>query len=223
MNLKEIIKTQIDAESAIIGTLIADGSISYSRRNSKGSVEITHTSRNLDYLKFKKEIFEIIDGVKCNIKPKNKITENKTYELFRLTTNNHDLFSTYRDKMYVKESDKRRKLLIKDHLEKMSDLGLFLLYLDDGTMRVRYYDGTDRIREIKLLLCLDSFKLEELVMMKNWFVERYNIQPNINKHGNGYRLVFSTQKTKDFLNIISKYQDFVPSMKYKFLEYYNLS
>ncbi len=223
MNLKEIITNEIDAERAIIGTLIADGSIGYSRRNSNGSVEITHTSRNLDYLRMKKDLFEMISGVNCNIKPKNKTISEKTYELFRLSTNNHELFSKYRDELYIKDGDRRRKLLLRKHLDKMSDFGLFLLYLDDGTIRVRFYDGTSRIREIRVTLCLDSFKLSEQIMMRDWFIEKYNISPNINRHGDGLRLVFSTQKTKDFLNIISKYQDLVPSMKYKFLEYYNLS
>ena len=223
MNLKEIIKNEFDAESAIIGTLIADGSISYERRSSKGSVEITHTARNLDYLKLKKDIFELIPGVVCNIKPHNKITPDKTYELFRLSTNNHDLFSSYRDELYIKDGNRRRKLLIRKHLDAMSDFGLFLLYLDDGTIKVRFYDGTNKIREIRVMLCLDSFRMDEQIMMRDWFREKYNISPNINKHGNGLRLVFNTQKTKDFLSIISKYQDLVPSMKYKFLEYYNLS
>ena len=223
MNLKEIIKNEFDAESAIIGTLIADGSISYERRSSRGAVEITHTARNLDYLKLKKDIFELIPGVICNIKPHNKITPNKTYELFRLSTNNHDLFSSYRDELYIKDGNRRRKLLIRKHLDAMSDFGLFLLYLDDGTIKVRFYDGTNKIREIRVMLCLDSFRMDEQIMMRDWFREKYNISPNINKHGNGLRLVFNTQKTKDFLSIISKYQDLVPSMKYKFLEYYNLS
>jgi len=54
MNLTEIIKSSDEAERAIIGTLIADGSISYSRRGSNGAVEITHTAKHLDYLKLKK-------------------------------------------------------------------------------------------------------------------------------------------------------------------------
>ena len=167
MNLKEIIKNEFDAESAIIGTLIADGSISYERRSSRGAVEITHTARNLDYLKLKKDIFELIPGVICNIKPHNKITPNKTYELFRLSTNNHDLFSSYRDELYIKDGDRRRKLLIRKHLDAMSDFGLFLLYLDDGTIKVRFYDGTNKIREIRVMLCLDSFRMDEQIMMRD--------------------------------------------------------
>lgn len=223
MNLKEFVEDQYEAEKAMIGTILADGSISYSRRNSKGSLEVTHTARNLDYLKLKKELFEMIDGVVCTIKPKNKITPEKTYELFRVSTNNHDIFSKYRDLLYVKINDKRVKTIPAEVLEEMSDFGLFLMYLDDGTIRVRFYDGTDRIREIRVTLCLESFSIEELIVMRKWFEDRYNISPNINKHGNGFRLVFNTQKTRDFLKIISKYQDLVPSMKYKFLEYYNLS
>lgn len=223
MNLKEFVKDQYEAEKAIIGTILADGSISYSRRNSKGSLEVTHTARNLDYLKLKKEMLELIDGVTCAIKPKNKVTPEKTYELFRLSTNNHDIFSKYRDLLYVKSNDKRVKILPTSVLNDMSDFGLFLMYLDDGTIRVRFYDGTNKVRETRITLCLDSFRIEELVAMRKWFEDRYDISPNINKHGSGFRLVFNTQKTKDFLNIISKYQDLVPSMKYKFLEYYNLS
>ena len=51
--LKEFIKTQEEAHNAILGTIIADGSLCKARKKSyinKCYLEITHTNKNLDYL-----------------------------------------------------------------------------------------------------------------------------------------------------------------------------
>lgn len=45
----------------------------------------------------------------------------------------------------------------KQIMNRFNDMSLLLLYLDDGTLRVRYYPGTSRIREARISLCLDSF------------------------------------------------------------------
>ena len=227
MNLNEFIKNEKDAKSCLIGTIIADGSIEKQRTpNGRANCEITHTGRNIDYLKIKKQIFEMIQDCYCTIKPHNKTTENKTYELFRLVTNKHDWFTELRGNMY---DQYRNKLFKKEYINTMSDLGLFFLYLDDGSLKVRYYEGTDRIRECRVELCLDSFTLDELKYFQEWLLNNYYIQTKFYRHtkctdlNRGFRLWTNTENTNKLMSIFDKFYDLVPSMKYKFVKNYNLS
>ena len=92
MNLKNLDTEYI--KRALLGTIFADGSIgkvrtSQTRTIANGDLEITHTSKNLDYLKIKKELLEMIPGIKTRIAEHNKKTDTKTYTLFRLNTNRH--------------------------------------------------------------------------------------------------------------------------------------
>jgi len=63
--------------------------------------------------------------------------------------------------MYVKDGDRRRKIITRELLDNMSDLGLCLMFLDDGYFQVRYYENSSRIREAKIRLALCSFSIEE--------------------------------------------------------------
>ena len=99
MNLQEL--NIEDIKNALLGTIFADGSIGKvrtdgSRNGTNEELEITHTSKNLDYLKLIKSLLERIDGIKVTISEHNKKTDNKTYSLFRLTTNRHPWFTRIR-------------------------------------------------------------------------------------------------------------------------------
>lgn len=225
MNLKEIINTKEEAKQALLGTILADGSIGKQRTpKGRASCEITHTVKNLDYLKLKKDIFEGYLNIKCSIKEHNKITSEKTYTLFRLTTTVDDWFVYLRDNIY---STNRVKLFRKEEIDQLTDLGLLFLYLDDGTLRVRFYEGTSKIRESRICLCLDSFTLQELNYFQKWLIDKYDIKTHIYRHTKcsdltrGFRVWTNTENTKKIMNIFNKYYELVPSMKYKFLNYYS--
>lgn len=84
-----------ELKNSLLGTIFADGYISSlrtsgSKNGTNASFEVTHTSKNLDYLKLKKSLFEKIDGMKCTITEHNKKTEEKTYLLYRLYVNVHE-------------------------------------------------------------------------------------------------------------------------------------
>ena len=66
-----------DIKNALLGTIFADGSIGKKRTNgcrngTNAELEITHTSKNLDYLKLIKSLLEKIDGMKIRISEHNK-------------------------------------------------------------------------------------------------------------------------------------------------------
>ena len=100
------------------------------------------------------------------------------------------------------------------------------MYLDDGTLRVRYYEGTDKLREARVMFCLDSFTYQEMKYFQQYLLDKYNIKTGIYRHSKnmeinrGFRIWTNTENTKKFMNIIDKYYDCIPSMKYKFLKFY---
>ena len=117
--LKDFIQDEEEAKRALLGTILADGSLQKERYTSSSKtsyrlttyVEITHTSKNLDYLKEVKAIFETIKGVKCKITEHNKVSKDKTYTLYRLITNSTKYFKELRDVLY---DTKRNKLFPKE-------------------------------------------------------------------------------------------------------------
>lgn len=231
--LKEFIHNEEDVKNALLGTIFADGSIQKERKTSSEKtsyrlttyVEVTHTSKNLDYLREVKELFESLNGVICTIKEHNKVTEDKTYTLYRLTTNSTKYFKELRDKIY---DNNRTKLFPKELIDKFNDLSLLLLYLDDGTLRVRFYENSNKRREARVTFCLDSFTLEELNYFRKYLKNKYAIDSHIYRHSKnsplnrGFRIWLNTMNTEKFMSIINKFYECVPSMKYKFTKYYSL-
>lgn len=225
--LKEFIKNLDYAKSALIGTILADGYLQKERKCSykdKTYLEITHTSKNLDYLKAVKEIIELLPNTVCSIKEHNKNTVDKKYFLYRLTTNSTIYFKELRDMLYKNNE----KIFPKEVIDNFNSLSLLLLYLDDGTLRVRYYEGTSKLREARVTFCLDSFTYSELLYFKQFLYKKYGIKSKLYRHSKnlpidrGFRLWTNTENTKKFMEIIDKYYNKVPSMNYKFLKYYSL-
>lgn len=228
MNLQEI--NIEDIKNALLGTIFADGSIGKvrtdgSRNGTNGSLEITHTSKNLDYLRLKRDMLERIDGIKVNISEHSKKTNDKTYSLFRLTTNRHPWFTEIRQDIY---SSNRTKLFPKEYIDRFNILSLLFLYLDDGTLRVRMYEGTSKVREIRATLCLDSFTLDELNYFRKHLKDKYDLDTKIYRHSKmtdlqrGFRIWMNTLNTKKFMSLIEPYYNLLPSMQYKFTKYYSL-
>lgn len=228
MNLENL--TEEEIKNALLGTIFADGSIGKirtdgSRNGTNGDLEITHTSKNLDYLKLKKSLLEKIQGMKVRISEHNKKTESKTYFLYRLNTNRHTWFTELRKDIY---DSNRIKLFPSHYINRFNDLSLLFLYLDDGTLRVRNYEGTNKIRETRITFCLDSFHLNELNYFRKWMLEKYGINSHIYRHtkmkdlNRGFRIWLNTENTSKFMNIINPYYEIVSSMQYKFVKYYSL-
>lgn len=228
MNLQEM--NIEDIKNALLGTIFADGSIGKirtdgSRNGTNGELEITHTSKNLDYLKLIKSLLDKIEGIKTRISEHNKKTKLKTYTLYRLNTNRHIWFTELRKDIY---DSNRIKLFPKEYIDKFNILSLLFLYLDDGTLRVRMYEGTSKVREVRVTLCLDSFTLDELNYFRIYLKDKYDIDSHIYRHSKmkdlnrGFRIWFNTLNTTKFMNLIDDYYDLVPSMQYKFTKYYSL-
>lgn len=229
MNLYEFVKTEEDAKRALIGTVLSDGSIGKQRTDgsvngTNADLEITHTSKNLDYLRIKKDLLTIV-GIDSKITEHNKRTAEKTYSLYRLATRRHPWLTELRTLLY---DDRRKKRLPAEALAQLSDLGLFFMYLDDGTLRVRYYEGTSKIREYRATFCTDRFTLAEVIGFEAYLLKEYGIKTHHYRHSKnmefnrGFRVWMNTENTQKLMTVFDKFYDLVPSMNYKFIKYYSL-
>lgn len=239
MNLEEFnkfINTEEKAKQALMGTILADGSIQKQRksgqRNSKSNyayLEINHTARNLDYLKFKQELLNKIFGIKTRISPHNKVTKNKTYFGYRLSTNTHEWLKQVRDIIY---DDNRVKIFPKQIIDNLNDISLFLMYLDDGNLKCRYDETKQKFREVRTKFCLNSFTLKELQYFISWLKQTYDIDAKYYRDGirkdsklpqdRGYVVWLNTTNTKKLMEVFDKFYNLIPSMNYKFLKFHLL-
>lgn len=241
--LKDFIIDQEYLKAALLGTIMADGYIGKARvvkghknpaYQHKAPFEVTHTSKNLDYLKEVKTLIEMLPDTKCTIRQHNKVIKDKDkkrytkdkYFLYRLSTNSTRFFAQIRDKIYYFKNGARYKKFPKNIIYQMNDMALLLLYLDDGTLRVRYRDNGIDFREFRVTFCLNSFTLQELKDFAEFLKSKYDIESHYYKfsrnmeENRGYVLWLNTTNTKKFMEIINKFYDFVPSMQYKFVKYY---
>lgn len=229
MDLSKFIKTEKDAKDAMIGTILCDGSLGKQRTDgsvngTNADLEITHTSKNLDYLKLKHDLLAII-GINSNITEHSKRTSEKKYVLYRLFTCRNPWLTSLRKILY---DEQRHKLLPKQIVDNLSDLALFFMYLDDGTLKVRCYEGTSRIRELRAAFCTDRFTLDEVLYLRQHLFDKYGIKTKYYRHSKnmpsnrGFRLWMNTENTNKLMLLFDKYYDLVPSMRYKFVKYYSL-
>ncbi len=229
MNLKELFNNEFEIKSALLGTILADGSINKQRTpKGRSSCEITHTSKNLDYLQFKKELFELLPDCKCTIKPHNKTTKDKTYLLYRLSTNRTDWITQLREDLYITKNNKRIKIVPDEYINKFTEFTFLLMYLDDGCLRIKY-NKQGIPTQFRITLCLESFSLEELIKITNKFNQIFEVEFRMYKHykyedrpNYGYRPYISTKGTLKIMEFLDKYYNLIPSMNYKFPKYYLL-
>lgn len=217
MNLKQFIKNKYDLNGAILGTLMGDTSISKKTKN--GIFQITHSPEQKEYLEFKRDLLNLHPLVKVsNINE--RITHlkktDKDYLQYQIYTN-HNKFAT---QMYDRVYKDGVKIINEDILNSITDLGLFLWYLDDGYLNIRYHKNTNKIKEYRMFLYTMNFTLDEVKLIKSWFERKYNIYPNINKKQNGYILYFNGSKTREFMKIIDPFYNLVPCLNRKFLKEY---
>lgn len=193
-------------ENIILYMSIGDGYI-----NKHGFLVLQHCSKQKEYLEWKHEIL-----IKNNIKVSDIKYKNN---------NNKDSYTFY-TKTYSKVKDLRKELYPnkkvisnKNILEKLTPLGIFIWYMDDGNLTPHKRNG--KIHSYELMLNTGLQKDENEVII-NFFQEKWGIKFNQYKNKNVYRLCCGTQMARKFLEIIKPYVNEIKCMNYKVNMTYNL-
>ena len=215
MNLKEIVKNRRDYRAAVIGMLLGDGCVFATKSKKECLFCMTHCPKQLEYMQFKSDVLLLNPTVKMYFSSRKTVVANKTFFQYQAMSNSNRFFSFMKRIFY-----KPNKCISYKLLRNLTPFGIYLWYLDDGSLLVRKDLESDKIKEYRIILYTSSFTLDEVKTIRSYFFDTYNISPNINKKEGHYVLYFNGAKTREFMKIIDPYYDCVECMKYKFLKYY---
>jgi len=189
----------------IIGSLMGDSSIRQREMNS--CFRFSHSIKQKEYCSFKKSIlkqFRISEfrEVKRRIK-------NHYIHAIDFSTRTHPVFNYYRKLFYKKN----RKIINKDILKQLNPQSLAYWICDDGS-----YNNKQRY----IVLCTNSYSLEEHELMREFFNKKFGLNPTIGfRDGKYYYLRFKKEDSENLIKIIKPF--ILECMKYKIGEIQNVS
>lgn len=186
-----------EQEQIIIGSLLGDGHIGYSGKLSKNCrLTISHSIKQLEYLKFKYNILKSLCNKEISIK--NRIDNrfnNISHKMCTIKTKSLINLTTYQNNWYI---NNKKHIFISD-FEKIEALGLAIWFMDDG-----YHSNKS------LIIATNSFIKDDLVKVQKVLFDKFNIETIIRKDN---QLYIRRKSNKIFINLIKSY--IIPSMQYK--------
>ena len=181
----------------IIGSLLGDSSIREREINS--CFRFTHSIAQRHYSQYKKDLlsnFKISEFREV----KRKINRRFIHAV-DFSTKTHPIFNYYRNLFYKKG----RKIVTKEILNQINPRSLAIWICDDGS-----YDN----KQGYIVICTNSYTLEEHEIMKEFFNEKFGLDPTIGFRDKKYfYLRFKQEDSKKLIEII---KPFIPKgMSYK--------
>lgn len=173
----------------ILGTLMGEGSIR--KRDKNSCLRFSHSIKQKEYCNYKKNI--LIEFVISEFSQRKRLKKNKVLHTIDFATRTHPVFNYYRKLFYKKGI----KVISKELLEKLTPRALAFWICDDGS----YCKKQEYI-----ILCTNSFSLEEHKLMKDFFNKKFNLNPKIGfRDGKYYYLRFSKNDTKKLVSLIEPF------------------
>lgn len=190
----ELSKQQLDI---LYGTLLGDASIEPHWKEAR--VVFNQGGTQEAYFDYKCSFFEKFLGKISKTQRYDKRT-NKYYNKYQVRFKCHKIFTQIYQELYPNGV----KTVTKEWLSKITPIGLAFWFMDDGTN-----NGT---------LATNCFSYEECQLIREWFLNAYNIQTTIenqkNKNGIQYLIYIKAQSKKQFYELVKPF--IIPEMEYKF-------
>ena len=186
----------------LIGTLLGDGTLYLSKRNTNARLKIQHSEKDKEYLKFKYFVLKnFVTGKIMEEKNFNKKIK-KHYSSLSFITTTHPEFTEFHKLFYKKG----KRVVANEILNKLTPFALAIWIMDDG-----YYNKVGKFIELYTM----SYTYKEHLMLRNWFEKKHGIFPQIvhHKQSNKYYLRFNCLDTQKLVRIIKPY--IIPSMERK--------
>lgn len=203
-------RTSKELEGAFIGTLLGDSYI-----NNGNMFSCEQTSKNL--IEYKRILLEQLTGRNINISVRQRkpavVHNNKAESIFKPTYSTrarYELFKKLQKQFYISGT----KQVSMSILNKLTDEGLALWLMDDGTM---YYSPSNHTKYLRI--CTDSFDSFSINQIQQFFSERYNISSKVYMHNSGNnsvkkpRIQFNAANAQKIISIVYKFT--LPEFYYK--------
>ncbi|MEK6830356.1 MAG: hypothetical protein AABY15_09650 [Nanoarchaeota archaeon] len=181
----------------ITGSLMGDSSIRQREKNS--CFRFSHSIKQKRYSEWKRDILRNFNISEFR-EVKRRIGKRFIHAV-DFATKTHPIFNYYRDLFYKNE----RKVVTEKILSQLSPQSLAIWICDDGS-----YEN----KQGYIILCTNSYTLEEHKLMQEFFNKKFALNPTIGfRDKKYYYLRFKQDDTKKLIKII---KPFIPkSMLYK--------
>lgn len=198
----------------VYGGLLGDSNINV-RANGACRLKMGHSSKQLDYLEFKKKMLEpfvIQEKPTIDFQPNNKYSPNFTF--YSYNTIVHQDFTDIFGLFYRNIEGKRKKYITMNFLNNLQPLAIFIWFLDDGCYNY------SKNKTHKIYLSTYRYSLSEHQTLKEWFWKKWKIESKItfDTTHQQYYLRFNIDGLRLFDDLFLKpFHQNVPScMNYKF-------
>lgn len=203
------VKNNHDFNGILIGMVLGDSYIGVNKTKTLAYLETLHKSSHKSYLVWKQKL------VNYKFETTFKYKNNNGYDAFMIRTKFEKKLIYLRKDFYVNN----RKTVKSNLLNRLTDLGLAIWYMDDGCLSLGRKNG--KINRRNIFLNTQGFGLEGNQLIQKWLLSKYDISSNINQN-RGFRLRLNTSNTLKFVEIVSPFVSLVPCMQYKIDLQYNL-
>lgn len=194
-----------------IGTLLGDAYVIHNTKSAfhRHTLRFGHSLHQKKYADYKASLFE-----KLGYHPYSSVYELKKPHVdgtpcmqYMIGINmKHDI------DLIIKEMyNGNKKVVTMSVLKKLTPLGIALWVMDDGCLSFGKKEGVVHCR--RFFLNTQGFSKEENEVIKEWFLETYNIRCSLVKNKEHYRLYFNASEYQKLVEIISPY--ICESMHYK--------
>lgn len=185
----------------LIAMSIGDGCVTKT-----GQLMMNHCEAQEEYLRYKANLIKkVLHSDVRKSKSYHKQCKKDIVQ-FHLVTRRVKFLKILRKVLYP---NNQKTLTIK-LLNRLSEQGLAIWWMDDGNRNVQHRDGKVKYIMYRLYTCVSKELNQEIL---NWFKIRWNLNGYIAKHGNQYIICFGTSEGKKLSNIIRPY--IIDCMQYK--------
>ena len=193
-----------EEKSILIGACIGDGYLWKDPNSKSVSLVLKHSINQKEYLLHKVNMLRSILGGS-----ENKIVEfnNSGYLGIRLSKSSK-YFRIIRKWLYKNNKKSITKIL----LNKLTPQAIAIWWMDDGSMYKKLNKTTKKIKGLEGILSTYT-SLQENQIIVDFFKEKYDIEFNIVKSKQSYRLRLNTTNCKKLAELIKPY--IIESMSYK--------
>lgn len=209
----------------LIGMLLGDGG-AFCNKSKTGNgklignarIQITHSSKQYEYLYHKESLLKEM-GFRVTIHGntfKDKRFPDRTYANQIIQTNRHESITRLQRRFYGQD---RTKHVTKSLLNRLTDHGLAIWFMDDGSLR--YIKKMEKKYITGLRLHTEGYLEQEQDLIINWFLIKHGIDCKKYYTKKHWCLYFSKDSAKKLVTIIKPY--LIDTMLYKFEGLYSVS
>lgn len=200
--------------------------LNHTPRHTSGSLWTEHAATQKDYVLWKKEQIDSIFRKKnldreCRIyeRSRNDKRTGKIYNSVQMLFSWKKYLTILYNRIYIKKNGKSVKKVPYLLKNISTDKHLAIWFMDDASeskTKAKHKDGTKYWKNPYFRLGTYCFTLGECQLIKEWFQQKYNVDPSINMYKHGPILQFSVADTKKLFQYIRVYVNQIPSMQQKF-------